>query len=110
MFVFNEETPAKTTSGLLTVIAPTAAPVTVGGRVRTPNGRSVPGAKVTLTDFKGITRIAVANVFGYYRFADLNAGETYVLSVSAKRLKFTPQTQIRTITEDSFDINFTSDR
>jgi phage gp45-like len=65
---------------------------------------------VSLTDLSGTTRIAVANVFGYYRFADLNAGETYVFSVSAKRLKFTPQTQARVIVEDTYDINFSSEK
>jgi len=111
MFQFNDGTPlAKMTDGSFAIVGPTAAPVTAGGRVMTSTGRGVLGATVSLTDSSGNTRIAVTNVFGYYRFADLTAGETCVLSVFAKKLKFTPQTQVKIIVEDTHDINFTSDR
>jgi hypothetical protein len=111
MFQFNDATPlAKTTDGSFAVVGPTAAPVTVGGRVMTSSGRGILGARVSLTDSSGNTRVAVTNVFGYYRFADLTAGETYVLSVSAKRLKFASQTQVRIVVEDTSDINFISSR
>ncbi len=109
MFYFNDVTPlAKTTNGALTVVGPTAAPVTASGRVTTSNGRGISRARVSLTGLDGATHFAITNTFGYYRFAELTAGETYVLSVSAKRLKFTPQTQARVIVEDTYDINFTS--
>jgi hypothetical protein len=60
---------------------------------------SVLGAGVSLTDFGRTTRIVYS--VGYYSFAELNAGKTYVLSVFAKKLNFTPQTQLRSIVEDT---------
>ena len=36
----------------------------------------------------GARHVAVTNTFGYYRFAKLTAGESYVLSVQAKGYQF----------------------
>ena len=86
----------------------TAASVWVSGRV-TANGRGVRGARVTLTDAQGTTRIALTNPFGYYRFSDVSAGETHVFSVTAKRYQFTQSSQVLTILGETDDINFTAD-
>lgn len=85
-------------------LAPTAASVTVGGRVTTPDGRGLRGARVELTDSNGNTRTAMTTTFGYYRFYDVEAGETYVVSVSSKKYKFAPQ--VISVTEDLTELNF----
>ena len=69
-------------------ILPTAAPVEVAGRVLSSQGRSVTGAVVSAYDSMGARHVAVTNTFGYYRFAKLTAGESYVLSVQAKGYQF----------------------
>ena len=69
-------------------LAPTAAPVTVEGRVLSDSGRPVYKALVTITDQYGVKRSAMTNMFGNYRFEGVSAGETYVIAVSHKQYRF----------------------
>lgn len=87
-----------------TVAAPTAAAVNVGGRVLTASGSAVSKATVTLTDRDGNIRYAFTNPFGFYRFAGVSVGESYVISVKAKNAQFAPQ--IVVINGDTNDLNF----
>jgi hypothetical protein len=87
-------------------VTTTAASVSVAGRVTTAGGRGIAKARVSLTDANGETRTALTNSFGYFRFAGVSAGETYVFSVSAKRYTFNSPAQARQILEDTDDINF----
>jgi len=61
-------------------------------------------AQVTLTGQNGETRYALTNPFGYYRFTDIAAGETYVISVAHKRYRF--DSQVLSINENLSEINF----
>lgn len=66
--------------------------VLVGGRILTAGGVSgVPKVIVLLTKPNGEVIHVLSTSFGYYRFDDLDAGETYTISVSSKRFTFTPQ-------------------
>lgn len=67
---------------------PTAAAVTIRGRISTAGGDPVFRGRVTLAGSSGTTRTAIANQFGYYRFDEVEAGQAYVISVTAKRLQF----------------------
>lgn len=87
-------------------LAPTAASVSISGRVTTPEGRGLRGARVTLTDSQGNTRTAMTTTFGYYRFEDVSAGETVVISVSSKQYLFAPQ--VVSVMEDLNELNFTA--
>ena len=69
---------------------PTAAPATVMGRVFA-NSRPLRGAIVTLIGSSGGSVKAVTNPFGYFRFTNVAAGDSYVVSVVAKRFYFEPQ-------------------
>lgn len=73
-------------------IVPSAANVSVSGRVLTAEGQGVRNAVVTITDSTGVSRSARTASFGFYRFNDVRSGETYVISVSSKRYVFTPRT------------------
>jgi predicted outer membrane repeat protein len=86
-------------------LAPTAAAVSIGGCVTEPNGRGLANASVLLTDAAGATRLTQTNNFGYYRFAEIPSGATYILAVRAKRFNVEPQ--VVNITEEKLDINFT---
>jgi hypothetical protein len=70
---------------------PTAASVNVAGRVLTARGRGIARATVMLTDQNGNIRTARANAFGYYNFADIFVGQTYIFTVSAKGYQFEPR-------------------
>ena len=65
--------------------------------------------RVTLTGTNGESRTVLSGSFGYYRFAEVPAGETYIFSVFAKRYTFAQNTQVRSIMEDTDDINFVAD-
>ena len=73
-------------------LAPTAASVSLSGRVSTPQGTGISGARVSLTDAKGQTTIALTNGFGFYSFQGVMVGQTYVVAVSSKRYEFSPRT------------------
>ena len=73
------------------LVAPVAANVSVSGRVLTNNGTGLRNAVVTLTDTDGTSRQTRTSSFGYYSFAEVEAGGTYIISVSSKRYQFTPQ-------------------
>ena len=91
-----------------TPLTPTAASVTVSGRVLSAVNRAVSGATVYLTDSDGVTKTARTNQLGYYRFKDVSAGRTYVFNVSSKRYSFQPQ--IVTVTEEIENLNFTAEQ
>lgn len=88
--------------------APTATSVSIGGRVTTFNGRGISRAQITLTDSSGETRAASSNFFGYFRFEEVSAGETYVINVRHKSYQFSQPTQVLFVSENLLDINFTA--
>jgi hypothetical protein len=87
-------------------LAPTAASVLLGGRVATANGRGISGARIVLTGAGGETRFVVSTMLGYYRFADVQVGETYILTIYSKRFTFISPTQIVTLSDARDDVNF----
>jgi hypothetical protein len=79
-------------TAILTVLAPpTAANVPVAGRLLTGDGRGVFNAEVLLTGADGQSRTARTNQFGYFRFNEVAAGQTYAISVRHKRYAFAAQ-------------------
>jgi hypothetical protein len=87
---------------------PTAASVPVGGRILTSDGRGIRNAIVTMTDAEGNVRTATSSAFGYYRFADVPAGGTYVFRVWSKRYTFAQSSVIINVTNAVDDLNFTA--
>jgi hypothetical protein len=73
------------------VLAPTAAGVSVSGRVRSLNGVSIPQARVTITGANGENRTVRTNSFGYFRIENVAAGQSYTIGVTAKGYSFAPQ-------------------
>ncbi|HEX8367075.1 MAG TPA: carboxypeptidase regulatory-like domain-containing protein [Pyrinomonadaceae bacterium] len=84
-------------------LAPSAASVTVGGRVLA-NGRGVPNATVTYAGETGERKSALTNAFGYFRFEEVQAGQTYVFNVLSKRYTFAPRTV--EVNEELTELNF----
>ena len=81
-----------------------AALVSVSGRVTTPDGRGLRNAVVTLIDAQGVRRTATTSSFGLYSFAMVTAGQTYTVTVSSKRYRFTPQTP--TVNDNVTNLDF----
>jgi hypothetical protein len=84
----------------------TAADASISGRVLTSHGRPISGALVTVQDANGLWKTSTTNTLGYYRFTDLQAGETYIVSVSARRYQFTVPTQVVSLLDSVADLNF----
>ncbi|MEZ5428755.1 MAG: carboxypeptidase-like regulatory domain-containing protein [Pyrinomonadaceae bacterium] len=92
--------------GAFEIQAPTAASVTVAGRVLTASGRGVQGAIIYLIGQSGDVRVVRTNPFGYYRFTDVEIGQTVTFNVFSKQHQF--PSQVVTVNEDINDLNFTA--
>lgn len=90
-------------------LAPTAANVAVSGRVLNAGGKGIRGVRVVLTDARGASRAVVTNSFGFYSFDEIAAGQTVVVSVSAKKYAFAVETQILNVSENLTEVNFTAE-
>ena len=69
-------------------LIPTAAGVTVEGRVLGQDGNGIAGARIVALDPLGEMRLSVSSSMGYYRFDDLPVGLSYFFSVRSKRYTF----------------------
>jgi hypothetical protein len=87
--------------------APTAASATISGKITTAQGRPIRNVAVTLIDTQtGESRRILSGQFGIYRFADVEVGRNYVLSVSSKRFTFEPNSRLITPNEDLTNEDF----
>jgi hypothetical protein len=84
--------------------APTAASVTISGRVITSNGRGLFNALVALTNENGETRYARTSISGRYLFNDVAAGSSVVITIASKRYGFAPQ--VLMVTGEALNVDF----
>lgn len=86
---------------------PTAAEVSVGGRITTADGRGIRNIRVTVSggDLAG-PRSAITSAFGYWQVEGLTAGQSYVVSVGAKRYLFDPPARLVSPTDSMADVDF----
>ena len=96
------------TDGGVNISVPTAANISVSGRVLTASGSGVINALVKITDGNGAIRTARTNSFGYYNFANVAGGGNYVIGVSSKGYTF-PQ-RVLDIQEDVSDADFIAEQ
>jgi hypothetical protein len=96
------------TSGTVTLLGPTAASVSISGRVLTAAGRGIRNVTVTMIDSQGRERTAQTTSFGYYRFDDVEAGETVTITAKARRFKFSQSTIVRTTNDSVTNADFVS--
>jgi sugar lactone lactonase YvrE len=88
--------------------SPTAATVSISGYVTTSSGRGIVNVRMSLTDSNGQVRTVTTTSFGYYRFDDVQAGETYILSATGKHYTFSQPLQVLNINEETNEVNFTA--
>jgi len=86
--------------------SPTAALVTVGGRVTNAPGRGISKVLVRMTDSAGVVRTANTNSFGYYNFTDVEVGQTLIFEVRSKRFDFAEPTKVVSLNEESKTVDF----
>ncbi len=92
----------------ITMLAPSAAGVSVSGRVSSPTGAGVANARVVVTAQSGETLSAITNSFGYFRFESLAAGAGYLFEIRHKRYSFAPR--VVNVSEELNELNFTAEQ
>lgn len=95
------------TAGKLKPFAPTAADVSISGRVIDRGGRGVARVMLELADKAGNTLTARTNIFGYYAFDPVAAGQTYILTANAKNRRFTDNPRVVNALDDLTGTDFT---
>lgn len=106
----NSATPTSFNVTITKLAAPTAAGVSISGRVRTASGRGIRNVQITLIDSNGNTKSAQTTAFGYYRFDDVAAGETVTLTAKARQFRFDQSTIVRTANESISNADFVSEK
>ncbi len=85
-------------------LAPSAASASISGRVSTLFGNGVTNAILTITDSSGVSRSTRTGSFGYYRFDEIEVGQSYVLTVTSKRFHF--ESRLISLTEEITELDF----
>lgn len=70
---------------------PTAAPVSVSGRVFSPSGLPLRNARVVLNEADGSYRSAYTSSLGYFQFEGVESGQTVTVEVVSKRFVYNAQ-------------------
>lgn len=86
-------------------LIPTAAHVTVAGRVITTGGQGIRNATITMAG-NGETRSVITGTFGYFQFDDVEVGRFYIFSVRSQRFQFPQPSIARSIMDASDDLRF----
>lgn len=94
----------------LQFFGPTAANVSLNGRVMTANGQGIRDAVVTI-DGDGLSapRRMRTVTFGYFRFDDLSSGQTYIVTVNSRRYAFAVPTRLVTLEDNVSDFDFAAE-
>jgi hypothetical protein len=84
-------------------LSPTAATVTIAGRVMA-GGRPVSNATVTMVNDQSVTRTVQTSSLGYYSFDNVQAGQGYVIQPKGKGYRF--EAQALSVVTDLSNVNF----
>lgn len=103
---FNFIAPTGASASNFVMTSPTAASVTVAGRVLTSGGRAIGRANVMMIDSQGNLRSTQTNSFGHYYFEDVEVGRAYIINVSSKLYSFEPQ--LINVNENVINLDFTA--
>jgi hypothetical protein len=94
---------------VISVAPPTAANVSIGGRVYSPYGSPLSNAMVSIYDTQGNLEMTRTNPFGYYSFDNIEVGRTYIVAVSSKRFYFSNSVQVIFVTDAMESLDFFAD-
>ncbi len=90
-------------------LAPTAAGVSVGGRVLTAEGRGITNVVIQITDSRGQTYITRTSAFGYFQFDEIEVGQTCILQIFGKRFVFANPLRVLNVNEAINNADFTAE-
>jgi len=81
-------------------LAPSAAGVSVSGRVSTAYDAGIRNVQLTLIEEDGTVHNALTGPFGYYRFVDIPSGQSVVMNIRSKRFSFDNPTRLITLKDE----------
>ncbi len=94
-------------NGRINLVGPTAASVSVSGRILSSDGRGITNATVTVNGVSlSSARVVTTGRTGQYIIDDLTAGETYVINVGARRHTFATPSRLLDLTDNLADVDF----
>lgn len=89
------------------ITLPTAAKVSIAGRVATKNADAVRNVMLHLSGpTPEETYVTYTNGFGYFRFDGVEVGKAYTLTISAKGYSFTPSTMLINLEDNIEGLDF----
>ncbi len=86
---------------------PTAALVSISGRIFTSDGTGVRNVSVTLSGMSGVIGSVRTSSFGYYTFEDVPVGETYIIQPISRRYSFAPSALVINLMDEYTGADFT---
>lgn len=102
--------PVDPTNGQITLLGPSAATASIGGKVTTSTGRGINGAVITVSGGElSVPRMVRTGSFGYFTIEDLLVGQTYVVSINSKRFIFSVPSRAVTLADNVEGIDFVAD-
>ena len=87
-------------------LAVTAEHVTLSGRVIQASGAGIQNIRVTMMLPDGTLRIALTNTFGYFRFDEVEVGQTYFFTATSKKHTFQQSMLVKSILAAADDLIF----
>lgn len=91
-------------------LGPSAARVTLGGRIVSANGVGLAGVRVILEgNSLEEPRVAISSSFGYFSFDGVEAGEGYILQVENGRRRFRNQSRFIMLNDELTDVDFVAE-
>jgi hypothetical protein len=95
----------------LEILPPTAAGVSISGRVMTAEGAGIRNARIVVSGNTLLEpRVVTTGSFGYFQVDGLTAGETYVVTVNSQRYTFQMPSRVYNLVDNITDADFVADR
>lgn len=99
-------TPSFSPFAIAKPLGPSSSNVNIGGRVLTQDGRGINNTILTLSLADGTVRRVRSSSLGYYRFDNVESGQTGILSIHSKRFTFEQPNRVINISDDLNDLDF----
>lgn len=91
-------------------LAPVASEVSVSGRVMTADGQGIKNAVISVQGGNLASPVFVRTAsLGYYTVPQLQAGETYILTINSKRFVFSNPNRVLTVSDSIEGVDFTAE-
>lgn len=90
-------------------LPPTAAQVSLSGKIRDANGKAMSQVRVRIMDMNGDVQSVLTNKFGYYEFREIEAGQTYAMEAFQKGVRFINNPRIINVIENLDAVDFYAD-